>query len=508
MLARRYRSVSFDDIIGQESIAQTLKNAIESGRTAHAYFFTGTRGVGKTSMARIFAHSLNMSADLVESEEIANSIMQGIDLDVIEIDGASNRGVQEARDLIASAGLSPSRCEYRIYIIDEVHMLTTPAFNALLKTMEEPPDHVKFILCTTEPHKVPQTIQSRCQRFDFKTIPSEKISSHLKFIAQEEGVDIEPEVFSEVARLGNGSMRDAISILDRLISASSGSLTALDMEQILGSPPKALVASLCQAIVGFSLKEAFESSSRLIGSGVPLNRILEILANEFRNALIIKVCGKDTELLELSDQQLKNATSISSQFDQAVLTYMIALCDMSSRQVKRGGSGRALFDATIARLCMTEELVEATEVLSGESTTKKKRVKIDSTPELPAEKADVTVELSWEVIKQKLANTAGLKRVASMLEFKSMSDRQLVLSISSSGQDTAHFILSMRDAVEQAVNELSKNKISVQICSDFANPQKKPPDSPLDVIEGNELVDTARRLFEGTVVNVKSLEGD
>ena len=160
VLARRYRSVTFDDIVGQESIAQTLRNAIDGDRTAHAYLFSGTRGVGKTSMARIFARELNLSTELQEKEAISQAILRGDDLDVIEIDGASNRGVQEARDLIAAAGLAPTRCKYRIYIIDEVHMLTTPAFNALLKTMEEPPSHVKFILCTTEPHKIPATIHS------------------------------------------------------------------------------------------------------------------------------------------------------------------------------------------------------------------------------------------------------------------------------------------------------------------------------------------------------------
>ena len=154
VLARRYRSRDFDEVVGQEPIARTLRNAISSGRVAHAYLFCGTRGVGKTTMARLFARALNVTDDLSEAEAIADAVMRGEDLDVIEIDGASNRGVQEARDLIASAGLKPARCPYRIYIIDEVHMLTRDAFNALLKTMEEPPEHVKFILCTTEPNDV------------------------------------------------------------------------------------------------------------------------------------------------------------------------------------------------------------------------------------------------------------------------------------------------------------------------------------------------------------------
>ena len=265
---------------------------------------------------------------------------------------------------------------------------------------------------------------------------------------------------------------------------------------------------LCQAIANFSLKDAFEASSGLISSGVSINRILEILANELRNALFVRVCGKDTELLELSDQQLETAVSISSQFDQAMLTHMIALCDASSRQVKRGGSGRALVDATIARLCMTEELVESAKLLSGEQPEKKKRVNSNPVAELPPEKVNGAAEIQWEAIEQKLASTAGLKRIASMLQFQSISKGQLVLSISPSGQDAAHFILSMRDAVEQAVNEISKSRITVQILSDFLSPQKKPVDPPLNTGEDNELVDAAKGLFEGTVVNVTSLKGD
>ena len=199
VLARRYRSRSFDELIGQESIARTLQNAIAMGRTAHAYLFCGTRGVGKTSMARVFARALNAPKELGQAEAVGASILRGEDLDVIEIDGASNRGVDDARDLISKAGIAPARSPYRIYIIDEVHMLTTPAFNALLKTMEEPPSHVKFILCTTEPHKVPATIQSRCQRFDFRPIPTGRIVEHLKAVLAQEGLEAEESAVHLVA---------------------------------------------------------------------------------------------------------------------------------------------------------------------------------------------------------------------------------------------------------------------------------------------------------------------
>ena len=215
VLARRYRSTSFDEIIGQEAIARTLRNAIEQDRVAHAYLFVGTRGVGKTSTARVFAKVLNGGDD----QEVEAAIMAGGDTDVIEIDAASNRGVDEARGLIANSIYRPLRGKYKIYIIDEVHMLTREAFNALLKTLEEPPEHVKFILCTTEAHKVPATIQSRCQRFDFRNISTADIAGHLGAIVERESLSADEDVLHAVARLGNGSMRDALRLLDRLMAA-------------------------------------------------------------------------------------------------------------------------------------------------------------------------------------------------------------------------------------------------------------------------------------------------
>ncbi|MFU8830363.1 MAG: DNA polymerase III subunit gamma/tau [Phycisphaerales bacterium] len=232
-LARRYRSQDFDEVVGQEAIARTLKNAIAQNRVGHAYLFVGTRGVGKTSMARIFAKALNGG-----DPEVDQAIMEGRDTDVIEIDAASNRGVEDARELIANSVYRPLRGQYKIYIIDEVHMLTSQAFNTLLKVMEEPPEHVKFILATTEPHKVLATIQSRCQRFDFRNISSTEIARHLGEVVERESLKAEPEVLLEIARLANGSMRDGLSLLDRLIAAvpPGESLTTTILEHVLGLP--------------------------------------------------------------------------------------------------------------------------------------------------------------------------------------------------------------------------------------------------------------------------------
>ena len=365
VLARRYRSREFDEMVGQEPIVRTLRNAVTSGRTAHAYLFCGTRGVGKTSMARLLAKALNATEGLAQRDEIAEAILRGEDIDVIEIDGASNRGVQEARDLIAASGLVPSRCPCRIYIIDEVHMLTREAFNALLKTMEEPPSHVKFILCTTEPHKVPATIQSRCQRFDFRTIPAPKIAEHLRTVLAGEGVDADDEVVHKVARLGNGSMRDALSLLDRLLAGGDQCLTVEGLDGMLGLPAQTLVDHLLEAITDGNAGDALKHAQHLLAEGVSIEQSLESLAEAFRAAMLVRTCGDDTDLVDLGTEARARAVAMAGRLDTAGFVHMIALCDAASRHARITASARALFDATIVRLAMTEQLADIPTLLAG-----------------------------------------------------------------------------------------------------------------------------------------------
>ena len=517
VLARRYRSTTFNDIVGQETIAKTLQNAIRSDRTAHAYLFCGTRGVGKTSMARIFARELNRSDELEQNEAINEAILRGEDLDVIEIDGASNRGVQEARDLIAASHLAPTRCKYRIYIIDEVHMLTTPAFNALLKTMEEPPSHVKFILCTTEPHKVPATIQSRCQRFDFKTIATQKIANHLQTILEKEGISADREVSAEVARLGNGSMRDALSILDRLLAGGDTTIKFDEMEDALGLPSQTAIIQLCEAISQNNMQLAFESSDALLSTGVSTDRVLEVVANTFRNALISRVCGSDSSMLEVSDEARTHLATLAAAYDEATLTHLIALCDASSRQVRRGGSGRALFDATVARLCLAGQLAEAGSVLTSSKPqsfySKKKSLTPDKRPKPIVETAVATPipnqpppqKLCWEVLQAKIAETPGLKRVADHLVLTSLADSKLSITVSDSGRDFLQYILAQRVKIEQLLSKEFGTKFDVIIEAN-PNTDSLASSASLEDVENDELVQTARGLFNGTVVQVKNVE--
>jgi len=355
VLARRYRSKHFDELIGQESISRTLQNAIAMNRIAHAYLFCGTRGVGKTSMARVLARALNAPKELTQSAAISNSILRGEDMDVIEIDGASNRGVDDARDLISKAGILPARSPYKIYIIDEVHMLTTPAFNALLKTMEEPPPHVKFILCTTEPHKVPATIQSRCQRFDFKPIATARIAEHLRSVIAQEKLQADEAAIHLVAKLGNGSMRDALSLLDRLIAAASGNISNKMAEEVLGLPDAGLIAAVTSAVSCGDAKAGLESAAVLLESGCPVEQALEFFAARWRDFLVLRTCGKDTELVDLSPEARTLAADQAKQFEPHELVHFVAVCEAAIRSMRGSGSPRTIFDATIARLCLHRE---------------------------------------------------------------------------------------------------------------------------------------------------------
>ncbi len=384
VLARRYRSARFGDVVAQQTIAQTLRNAIEQDRVAHAYLFCGTRGVGKTSMARLFARALNAPDTIDDApktpgadyppkdvqQRMAAAIMTGDDLNVIEIDAASNRSVEETRQLIAGANLSPTgNARYKIYIIDEVHMLTREAFNTLLKTMEEPPPHVKFILCTTEPHKVLPTIQSRCQRFDFRNIPTPAIADHLTNVLKNEKIKAEPAAVFHVARLANGSMRDALSLLDRLIATGQSPLTETTIEQMFGLPAADRIMGLIAAFAENDVKAALQHTHALIdsASGGGADQVVDALIEQLRQLMLISVCGIESDLVELPADARPAAAELAAKFDAPALSYMIALCENLQQKSRMSANPRALLDAAIVRLAQAERFADVTALLSGKA---------------------------------------------------------------------------------------------------------------------------------------------
>ncbi len=366
VLARRYRSRDFDELVGQEAIARTLKNAIAADRVAHAYLFVGTRGVGKTSTARIFANAINNPDG---DEQLAAAIFSGQDTDVIEIDAASNSKVDETRELIANSVYKPLRGRYKVYIIDEVHMLSTAAFNALLKTLEEPPDHVKFILCTTETHKVPATIQSRCQRFDFRNLSTAEIAKHLREVVDTEKIDAEDELLQAVARLGNGSMRDALSLLDRLIAAAEGGETlSMDLiERLMGLPDRQVISDAIGAIAAGDAAKLLSLCDSLLDRGIGMAEVLESLAGRCRDLLVLGLCGEESSLVDLSGEARREAVAQGATLDAPTLTHLIALCEAGHKAVGNSSAPRALFDAFLARMALSSEVADAAALLSGQA---------------------------------------------------------------------------------------------------------------------------------------------
>jgi DNA polymerase-3 subunit gamma/tau len=363
VLARKYRSETFDQVIGQEPIARTLVGAIESGRVAHAYLFTGTRGVGKTTMARIFAKALNCLSAKAPTPNPCNrcdacvSIARGDDIDVAEIDGASNRGIDEIRQLRANAILRPARSRYRIYYVDEVHMLTREAFNALLKTLEEPPEHVKFIFATTEAEKVPPTILSRCQRFDFRNIPTRKIADHLAAICKAEKVQADADALFRIARAASGSMRDGLSLLDQLL-AGGQKVTDAEVVRVLGTPAEQRTIAIARAIADGQSAAALKELAGMLESGITLVSAASAIGEVFRNMMILALCGKDSDLVELADAQRHEVAELTGRFSLPALVQAVGVAAMLARNVRTSSLGRALLEAGLVRLAEADKFVD------------------------------------------------------------------------------------------------------------------------------------------------------
>jgi len=446
VLARKYRSQTFDEVVGQDPIAKTLKNAIKTDRVAHAYLFTGTRGVGKTTMARVLAKSLNcLSVDAPTDEPCCKcdsciSINLGEDIDVIEIDGATNRGVDNVRELRENAIFRPARARFKIYIIDEVHMLTTEAFNALLKILEEPPSHVKFIFATTEPNKVIPTIQSRCQRFDFNNINASLIAGQLKLILKQEKIKYEEDLILPLAKMANGSMRDALSLLDRLISTGEEILTFDLLEEFLGQPNSEKIYHLIGQIGDGNAAGTLAATEDLIGTGLSEVQTAGALIDCMRDLMVIKSTarlsssksGSESNLLILTAEQKKHATELSEKFDTAALIYNIIALEKLRWALKNSDTPRALLEATLLRFALSEHFLNVDELMSqlqgrpaetvkkkdltneGPRVTSHERRVTNSEPQKLSEQPEIqSIKDGWqsilEVVSDKLGNgTAGL----------------------------------------------------------------------------------------------------
>ncbi len=353
VIARKYRPQRFDDVVGQEHVTQTLVHAIEQKRIAHAYIFCGPRGTGKTTIARIFAKCLNATdgprVDFRDDDPKPQEIAQGRSLDVLEIDGASNNGVEQVRELRETCKYAPASSRFKIYIIDEVHMLTTAAFNALLKTLEEPPAHVKFMFATTDPEKVLPTILSRCQRFDLRRIPAALISKHLAEIAKKEKVRIEPAALYAVARGAEGAMRDAESTLDQLISFCGDKIEETDVLSMFGLTAQGQLIELARAILAGEAETALRNLNELANNGKDLGRLLSDLLNHFRNLLIYHVSKGDLKLLEASEAEAAALADQAKSATSAGLTRIMDVLAGAEMRLRDAPSKKTLVEVSLLK---------------------------------------------------------------------------------------------------------------------------------------------------------------
>jgi DNA polymerase-3 subunit gamma/tau len=366
VLARRYRPQQFRDIVGQEPVAQALINALQSNRVAHAYLFTGARGVGKTSTARILAKALNCvqgpTPTPCDQCDACRRIASGEDVDVLEIDGASNRGIDEIRDLRQNVQFRPSRGRFKIYIIDEVHMLTREAFNALLKTLEEPPPHVKFIFATTEVQKIPLTILSRCQRFDFAGISTDRIVERLRQVAADEKVQAEDEALELIARRAAGSMRDAQSLLDQLLAFGENQLTAEHVYRLLGTAHVDQVVELAKAILERNPKEALELLDGFLNQGLQLSELVDQLIGYWRDLMVVSSAGGDFGDIgfppRYRDLLIQQANIVSLDSILAGLDVLGA----TKARLRGSNHGRVLVETALVRLGRLDNLVSLSQL--------------------------------------------------------------------------------------------------------------------------------------------------
>lgn len=402
-LYRKYRPQTIEQIVGQEHIKKALANAIEMNRISHAYLFTGPRGTGKTSTARIFAKSLNCEKGPTISPcnecENCKNITNSIPIDVIEIDAASNRSVNDADEIIQKVALAPVQSRYKIYIIDEVHMLTNQAFNALLKTLEEPPKNVIFILATTEVHKVLDTIKSRCQRFDFKRITTDDIAKHLRYISDKEQINITDEALKYIAQNSAGGMRDSIALLDQLsvLNSTDTAISVDDINRLLGRLSFSSLTSLFEAVASSKQNEALDVLNSIYNHGNEPSQILSNFLEYLRNALILKSVGDadTTGVVQLNEEQIKTLKDKVQPLESHQIISLIDKCAAYIKELKLTANPKLWLDVAILDLSnltentKLEDLQKRISALEAGAPTKKVNVSVYNTPPSPVMKQEV-----------------------------------------------------------------------------------------------------------------------
>jgi DNA polymerase-3 subunit gamma/tau len=374
VLARKYRPQKFSEVIGQEHVTRTLQNAIEQGRTAHGYIFSGHRGIGKTTVARILAMALNCRSLSNKQDrpvpepcgvcESCTEIRAGNAVDVIEIDAATNRGIDEIRELREAARYRPARDRFKIYILDEAHQITDAAFNALLKTLEEPPDHIVFMLATTQPEDIPQTIRSRCQHFSFRAVKFDAIVAQLRDLVTRENIEADDDALALLAEAGDGSMRDALSILDQAIASASGRVTADSVRNLVGAAPAHILEQVMQAVSEGRSEEVLRQVDHLISEGHSPTHFARQLVRFLRNATVAKIAGKDSSLLQVSSEERERVERVAALFGEEDLTRHLQIMLRTHGELGYKQEQRFHLELGLLKMAHAQKLIPIEQLLS------------------------------------------------------------------------------------------------------------------------------------------------
>lgn len=441
--ARKWRPQRFDEVVGQEHITTTLRNAIINNRVAHAYLFAGPRGVGKTTTARILAKVLNclnpQNGEPCNECEMCKAFLSSQTLDIIEIDGASNRRIEEIRTLRESVKYAPTKGTYKVYIIDEVHMLTTESFNALLKTLEEPPEHTLFIFATTDVHKVPLTIISRCQRFDFRRIELNTIKSLLKNIAEKEGIKIDDTSLTIIAKKADGSLRDAQSLFDQAISFSGNKVDSSVLAKMFNLIDEEIYFEISDAIINKNYKSAFDISQKIYNNGWNYIDFLNGLNEHFRNILTV-VVRKDTQLVESAEIYKEKYLSYTDKYSESDLLKILAFINKTQFELRASSNPKLKVEIALCHLIGLEKSSTISEIIS----------KIDS-EELHSEFKDKSVGYSGSNlnVKKEISNV----RPAYKSEVKVPDVKEFIAPTAKNTDDFKNIIAKWQEFVEQVKNE-------------------------------------------------------
>ncbi len=441
VLARKYRPQKFSDVIGQQHVTRTLKNAIEQERIAHGYIFSGHRGIGKTTVARILAMALNCRSSekpVLEPCGVCDScteIRAGNAVDVIEIDAATNRGIDEIRELREAARYRPARDRFKIYILDEAHQITDAAFNALLKTLEEPPSHVVFMLATTQPEDIPQTIRSRCQHFSFRAVKFDQIVDQLKDLCGRENIVAEDEALALLAEAGDGSVRDALSLLDQAIASSDGKLAAEPVRQQIGVAASGIIEEIMQAVARSASDEILRTTDRLLTEGQNPVHFAKQLVRFLRNAIVAKVAGADSSLLQISSDERTRVARVAELFSEEDLTRHLQIMLRTHSELGYRQEQRFHLELGLLKLAHAQRLLPMEQLLSGVEAPKanapERKLSLAPEPRSEPKKADPPTA-SRPFVSPFAADSArkGTPRMESAPEVQSPSPRPAPMLVS------------------------------------------------------------------------------